>query len=192
MASFFDNLRNSLINNTELKKEQQPFYKTDPINQKRWNSVDWRGLDERVRNEIMKTPEQKAEEIEQRGKASARGTTFLERDFNLKNDPSSFDMDPQTEFFSNLQIAQSSNRLNKIVDKYEQADGWDNKKQVIRDGYNSFSNKTPKLIQWFDNFARLTERSADPNDSFNDAPEEIAGAMRYYLTSARDKFFKKS
>lgn len=190
MASFFDNLRGALINNMELKKDNQPLQKTDPINKRRWDNVDWRGLGRWAQKESSKTAEQAADESKNRGKASARGTMFLKRD--ILNDPNSFEIDPQTDFFSNLQIAQNTGRLNKIVDEYEKADDWDKRQQVIKNGYESFSNKTPKLVQWFDNFARLTKRAADPEDSFNDAPEEIAGAMRYYLTSARDKYFKNT
>lgn len=194
MATFFENLRasrrntktptSSLPTRGNMQKERQ-----NDIAQKRWDGVDWNGLNKWAKQEVSKTPEQREEEIQQKGETATRGTVFLKRD--ILNDPNLFEIDPQIDFFSNLQIAQNSDKLNKIVDDYEAANGWDEKQQVIKNGYESFPNKTAKLIQWFDNFARLTSRSADPNDDFSDAPEEIAGAMRYYLNSAKNKYFKK-
>ena len=184
MASFFNNLRNA----TGLNGKS-PLSKLDPIAERKWRNADIEGLNKWAEQESSKTNEQRAKEIEQKGRASGRGTMFLERD--RLNDPNLFEIDPQVDFFSNLQIAQNSDKLNKIVDDYEAANGWDKRQQVIKNGYESFPNKTAKLIQWFDNFARLTSRAADPEDNFNDAPEEIAGAMRYYLNSAKNKYFKK-
>lgn len=181
MATFFENYRKAL--------GEQPFTKYDPIAQQRWAQADTDALDKYAQTESSKTPEQRAAETNERGKASARGTLFLKKD--TKNDPNLFEVDPSTSFFSNLQIAQNFDKLNKIIDDYESAKGWDKKQRIIKEGYDSFPNKSTELTQWFDNFAKLTAKSADPEDEFRDEPEEIAGAMRYYLTSARDKYFQK-
>lgn len=185
MSRFFDNLRSA----TGLNG-RSPLSKMAPIAERKWRDVDWEGLNRWAERESSKTPEQRAEDVEEHGRSSARGSLFLKRD--TLNDFSLFDVDPQTAFFSNLQVARNSDKLNKIVDDYESAKDWDERQQIIEKGYESFPNKTDKLIQWFDNFATLTSRAADPNDDFNDAPEEIAGAMRYYLNSAVDKYFRKS
>ena len=194
MPSFYDNLRaargdirtltSSFPTRKDIQKERQSIATFN-----NGEKADWGGLDKWAQEETSKTPKQRADESQQKGVAAAKGTKFLKRD--ILNDPNLFEIDPQVDFFSNLQIAQNSDKLNKIVDDYETANGWDEKQQVIKNGYESFPNKTAKLIQWFDNFARLTSRAADPNDDFNDAPEEIAGAMRYYLNSAKNKYFKK-
>lgn len=184
MATFYDNLRS-----VPGLGGENPFHKLDPISERRWKNADMEGLSRWAEQESSKTNEQRLEEIEQRGRASGRGTVFLERD--ALNDPNMFEIDPQIDFFSNLQIAQNSGKLNKIIDDYESAKSWDERQQIIKKGYDSFPNKTSKLVQWFDNFATLTSKAANPKDDFNDAPEEIAGTMRYYLGSARDKYFKK-
>ena len=181
MTTFFENYRGTL--------GKQPFTKYDPIAQRRWAQADTDTLDKYAQAEYSKTPEQRAVEANERGKASTRGTLFLKKD--IKNDPNLFEGDPSTRFFSNLQIAQNFDKLNKIIDDYESAEGWDKKQRIIKEGYDSFPNKSTELVQWFDNFAKLTARSADPEDEFGDEPEEIAGAMRYYLNSARDKYFRK-
>ena len=182
MASFVENFRETF--------DSRPFRRYDPIAQRRWDNADMQGLDNRSKFESSLTPEQRSAQIENRGREARRGTRFLEKDFS-QNDSSSFNVDPSTKFFSNLQIAQNSDKLGKIIDKYESAKGWDERQQILEDGYNSFPRKTTELTQWFDNFATLTSRAANPEDAFNDDPEEIAGAMRYYLDSAKNKYFRK-
>ena len=96
MASFVGNFRETF--------GPRPFSRYDPIAQKRWGNADMQGLNNRINLETALTPEQRSVQIEKKGQESRRGTRFLEKDFS-QNDFSSFNIDPSTKFFSNLQIA---------------------------------------------------------------------------------------
>ena len=89
-------------------------------------------------------------------------------------------------------MAENADKLEKIVDKYDRAKTLQERQKVIEEGASSFKNKSRQLYNWFDNFASLTRRAADPDDPYNGTPEQISEAQRDFINVARNRFFRKA
>ena len=180
----------SFIENFRATFGPQPFTKNDPIASKRWGQADTSGLDKWAQRETSLTPQERLGQFDERTRKVHDNTLFHNQDFDSTH--SMLWNVEQSIPFSGLQVAENADKLTKIVDDYDKAKTFQERQRVIEKGANSFSNKSEQLSNWFDNFASLTRRAADPDDPYNGTPEMISEAQRYFINAARNRFFRKA
>ena len=130
-------------------------------------------------------------ENKEKNRAAYNSTKFI--NYNENGNPAHIFMDEDVMPFVDLQVAENADRLNGILDKYDQAPTWQEKMDVVKRESEAFKNKRPAMNYWFDNLARLTDASMNPKDNYpTNSPEAISKAVRHITNSVRDMFFKQA
>ena len=124
-------------------------------------------------------------------RAAYNGTKFIQ--YDEYGNPAHIFLEDDVAPFVDLQVAENADKLNAILDKYDEAPTWQDKMNVVKQESESFPNKRPAMNYWFDNLAKLTDASMNPKDNYpTNSAESISKVIRNITNSVKNMFFKQA